>query len=81
MGLLTALPMETRFRVVEVQIEPDRLGLEGQARSHGEAEGIAASLRTLPDWQVNPPSTHSLRERGVAFSVTATRTSSSAPTP
>jgi hypothetical protein len=50
-----------RFRVLELRIEPTRLYLDGQARSHAAADRIAAGLREATTYQIDPPRTQNLR--------------------
>ena len=78
-SVLMAVPEDLRIRVLEIHVEPDRIDVDGQARSHGDAERLAASLRVIPGWRVDPPSTQTLRDRGVGFTLTATRVSTLPP--
>jgi len=42
--VLTNLPEDVRFRLIEVRIEEDRVTLDGQTRSYGDVGSIANSL-------------------------------------
>ena len=57
--LLAGLPADLRFRVLEVRLDGSSFALDGQVRSHGDADAIAASLRAGGFW-VDPPSTEQL---------------------
>ena len=64
--VLTGLPNASepdalRFRVLELRVEPTRLYLDGQARSHADADRIAAGLRGATSYQIDPPRTQNLR--------------------
>ena len=43
--LLTRLPADVRYRVLEIRLDQGRFTLEGQVNSHGDADAIAAGLR------------------------------------
>ncbi len=52
-GILAALPErgDPRYRLLEVQLAPDRLLLEGEARAHGDADALARGMRrSLSAW-------------------------------
>jgi len=70
---LGALPETIRFRLLDLSVEEGRLRLEGEARSHGDADQIAAALRDLERFNVPPPRTRALSEEGVAFTIRANR--------
>lgn len=69
--VLQSLPRELRFRVLDLSIQPDLIRVDGQALSHAEAEQIAGAVRQTGLYEVEPPKTESLRERGVSFVFTA----------
>lgn len=71
--LLAALPPEDamRFRILDIEIEPDRLRIDGEAPNHVEAERIAVALREAGGFEVPPPRTKALPERGVSFHLLA----------
>lgn len=64
--LLAGLPAgasptdDLRFRVLEIRLEPDRLYLDGQARSHADADRFAAGLRESVTYTIDPPRTQNL---------------------
>lgn len=70
--LLVRLPGELRFRLMEVRLEGQRVYLEGQARSHADAEAIAAALRRQHGFTLEPPRTENLAGQGVAFTLSGT---------
>jgi hypothetical protein len=69
--VLSALPKDLRFRILDLGVEPDLVRLDGQALSHGEAERIATALRQTGRYDVEPPKTQALKEGGVSFIFTA----------
>jgi hypothetical protein len=68
--VLSTLPANLRFRVLELRIDRDRVYLEGQARSHGDAETIAAALNRSPQLAIEPARTDNLTDQGVSFTLT-----------
>ncbi|NBC11094.1 MAG: hypothetical protein GVY24_05070 [Planctomycetes bacterium] len=69
--LLDRLPDDLRFRILELSIEPDLIRIDGQARKYKDAERIATRLRQAGGYEVEPPRTESLRDKGVSFVFTA----------
>lgn len=69
--VLRALPTDLRFRILDLNFEPDMVRLDGQALSHGEAERIATALRQTGRYDVEPPKTQALKDGGVSFIFTA----------
>jgi hypothetical protein len=69
---MTFLPADVRFRVYEVRMDDGSFTLEGEARSHGDAELLAASLGKRPGFVVEPPRTEQHLGRGVAFTLNGT---------
>jgi len=69
--VLGALPEGVRFRILDLSIEPDLIRIDGQARSHADAERVAVALRESGRYEVEPPKTQALREQGVSFVFTA----------
>jgi hypothetical protein len=69
---LMRLPDHLRFRILEIRIENDHLHIDGEARAHSDADAIAAALRTRRGFDVDPPRTDALAQRGVRFTITAT---------
>lgn len=70
--LLSNMQTETRYRVLELTIEPDLIRVDGQARTYAEAEQLASALRASGAYEVAPPETRALQDRGVNFLFTAT---------
>ncbi len=70
-NLLDSLPTSLRFRILELSIEPDLLRVDGEARSHVEAEQVATALRATGLYEVDPPRTQRLRDKGVSFAFSA----------
>ncbi len=69
--VLRGLPQKLRYRILEMRIEPERLLLEGQARSHSDTDTIATALRNQLPMKIEPPQTQRLKEEGVGFIITA----------
>ena len=65
------LPGDVRMRVVDLSVEPNGVRMSGQARSHGEAEKIAAELRKGNVLDVQSPRSDKLVSGGVAFTLSA----------
>jgi type II secretion system protein L len=71
--LLAGLPTDQRFAITDLRLEDGDLRLTGQARTHGEADQLANTLRTRSPFIVEPPSTDSLtKDKGVRFTIQAT---------
>lgn len=68
--LLQSLPEDLRFRLTEVRIEGARVNLLGEARSHADADRIAAAVRRS-GLTVAPPSTRQLVDQGVEYRLSA----------
>jgi hypothetical protein len=67
--LLTRVPPDVRLRVLEVRIDDGKLIVDGQARTHGDAEALAVSLRRDGAFVVDEPRTEQLGEGGVSFTL------------
>lgn len=65
--VLGSLPTDLRYRILDLNIQPNRIRLDGQARSHVEAERLAMALRQSGTYEVESPKTEVLKERGVSF--------------
>jgi hypothetical protein len=70
-AVLAALPADLRLRILDLAVQPDLIRLDGQARSHAEAERIAAALRAAGLRDVEPPKTQVIGAGGVSFLLTA----------
>lgn len=64
----SGLPQDLRFRVVMVRVEPTEVFLEGQARSHADAETVARGIAGQ-GITMEAPRTESLAKGGVAFTL------------
>ena len=58
--LLARLPEDVRFRMLELRLDGSSFVLDGQVRSHGDADAIAAALRANGGFTVDPPRTEQL---------------------
>jgi hypothetical protein len=68
--LVTHLPESMRFRITHIRIGASDLSLEGQTRTHTDAETIARSLQN-GGFNVEAPRTEHLADIGVDFSLFA----------
>jgi hypothetical protein len=68
---LSNLPANLRFRLLEMRFSPEFIDLEGQARTHSDADVIAATLRQHAGLIVEPPRTEQLSGQGVRFNIHA----------
>lgn len=75
--VLAPLPEDLRYRLLEIRLEGDNVYLDGEIRSHGDADLLATALRDN-GFQVDAPHTEQLAETGVAVTITATRQSNEA---
>ena len=66
--LLSQLSEEVRLRILELRIEDGRLSLDGELRSHADADRIVNDLHRA-GFEIPPPDTHRLPQRGVSFRV------------
>lgn len=72
---------EVRYQLVEARFEPQEVFLDGQARSHGDADILATALRAHSGFQVDPPRTERLGDQGVGFSIRGHWSSASGSSP
>ena len=70
--VLDAMPADRRFEVLEIQIEQDRLYLDGEVREHGDAELMAQRLRAK-GFEVASPRTQRLDDKRVSLRISGTR--------
>ncbi len=63
------LPGDVRCRLTTIDLSPHSLLLEGQVRSHGEAEKIAQALKRT-GLEIEPPATEQDSHGGVSFTIT-----------
>lgn len=66
-------PVSMRFRIFELRLEVDRFYLDGQTRSHADAERLADGLRQALPYTFSPPRTQNLQNN--LFSRQASSTS------
>ena len=70
--VLEALPRDVRFRITDLQLSPEQVQVEGQGRTHGDADAIADGLRGLGGYAVDPPHSEVHGSTpGVSFTVIA----------
>lgn len=69
---LGALPAELRYRLTEIRCGVDHVYLEGQVRSHTDADALASALRSQKKLTIEAPRTEQLTGGGVGFTITAT---------
>ena len=72
---LGALPTDLRFRLLELEFEEDNAFLEGEVRRHGDVDVIATALRSS-GFEVDPPGTEQLSDKGVGFTLSVSTGSS-----
>jgi hypothetical protein len=65
--ILSSLPPSLPYRILDLNIQPDMVRVDGEARSHAEAEALAAVVRQTGLYEVDPPKTQALKEGGVSF--------------
>ncbi|MCC7409226.1 MAG: hypothetical protein IT442_14265 [Phycisphaeraceae bacterium] len=68
---LRRLPTGLRFRLLELRFSPTAVTLDGQVRSHADADVFAAALRAQNGLAVDPPRTERLRDQAIAFTLHA----------
>lgn len=69
---LARLPADLRYQMWEIRLDDGTLFVEGQTRTHGDAESIAAALRKNNGFAMGSPRTEQQGERGVSFSFSGT---------
>jgi type II secretory pathway component PulL len=67
--LLSSLPTDRRFRLLEIRIEQGRLYLDGEVRAHSDAEAIALRLRAK-GLEVSSPRTQRIDNQRVSLRIT-----------
>lgn len=80
---LQALARSPLCRLLDARATPARLTIEGQARSHADADGLASTLRTSAAElavDIDPAQTDALPDRGVSFIITGSPAISARPT-
>ena len=66
--VVAGLPKGMRVRIVELNVEPGQISIEGQTTTHGDAEAIRAGL-IRAGLNVEPPKTERLAAGGVSFTL------------
>ena len=66
--ILPSLPPDLRFRVLELRMDVTGFTLEGETRTHSNADQIASAL-TNDTYRIGPPTTNQLAENGVGFRI------------
>ncbi len=69
--VLAAFPPDLRVRLLGLDIRPEVIRIDGQSRSHADADRIAGALRGTGVYDVDQPRTRALEDRGVSFLFTA----------
>lgn len=71
-NVLRSLPSEMRFRILELKVDRESVFIEGEARSHADAEAIAIAIRRGAALEVEAPRTEQRAgSPGVAFTLAA----------
>ncbi len=66
---LIRFPSDVRFRVTELKLDPETLSLQGQARSHADADAVATALRRDGNFAVDLPRTEQAANGVVTFTI------------
>jgi hypothetical protein len=72
-SILNALPRGLRYRVLELRLGDDLLYLEGQVRTHGDADLIAQDLQKGSSLAIDAPNTQQQDGGAIAFTLTGKR--------
>jgi hypothetical protein len=65
--IVAGLPNDLRFRIYDLRIAPNDVQLDGQARSHGDAEKLARALEEKAGCRMAPPRTEADAKGSVTF--------------
>jgi hypothetical protein len=68
--VLAAMPGDVRYRFHEVRLDRQRVYLDGEVLSHGDADKISSGLRNR-GFQVQPPRTQQLSDHDISVRITA----------
>jgi hypothetical protein len=71
--LFRRMPTDLRYRLLDIRIDPEGVVLEGQVRTHGDADIMASALRKQNGFAVEPPRTEQLPQNVVGFVLSAKR--------
>ena len=69
--VLSILPTDVPYRILELNVQPDLIRIDGEARTYSEAEGVAVALRKSTGYEIEPPKTQAIKGGGVSFVFTA----------
>jgi type II secretion system protein L len=67
---LAALPENVRYRLLELDLESGQVRMEGELRQHGDADALAAGLRSR-GFRVAAPHTEQQSDKGVTVTIVA----------
>ena len=67
--VLRRLPTDVRYRILDMRFGPTEFVLEGQSKSHGDADAIATGLRRQNGFVVEPTRTEQLSTGQIAFTI------------
>lgn len=70
--VMSHLPTDVRFRVYEIRLGEQEFALLGEAKSHGDAQGVGDALRRRPGFVIEPPSTEQTPGGAVRFTLAGT---------
>ncbi len=65
--VLSRMPSDVRYRILELSIQADRIRIDGEAPTHGDADRVAAALRQSGRYDVELPKKQALKDGGVSF--------------
>ncbi len=66
---LRRLPTDLRYRVLEIRTDNNKIHIEGQARTHADADRIANALRAQRGFDIESPRTERLSDQGISFTL------------
>lgn len=69
-SVLANLPKSLRYRILELRLDGTTLYVEGEARSHGDAESIASAVRGSGVFSIDPPKSEQRPDKEVSFTLT-----------
>jgi len=68
--VVAGVPEALRLRIVDIRIDPTGIQIEGQARSHADAEKLSQAIRASGRYVLDPPRTEQLVKGGIGFTLT-----------
>lgn len=70
-SIFARLPSNLRYRILEIKLDDGRIYLDGEARTHADADAIASSLRASNGFEIEAPRTQRLKNgKGIGFTIT-----------